>query len=54
MTQPPFWLKISNRYVIENFEQLLKYVKAYNYVYEDESEDSDFVQTYRHLKSVAD
>ena len=31
MTQPPFWLKISNRYVIENFEQLLKYVKAYNY-----------------------
>lgn len=54
MTQPPFWLKISNRYVIENFEQLLKYVKAYNYVCEDESEDSDFVQTYRHLKSVAD
>lgn len=54
MSQPPFWLKINNRYVIENFEQLLKYVRAYNYISQNENEDSDFVQTYRHLKSVAE
>lgn len=54
MKQPPFWLKVSNKYVIENFEQLLKYVKAYIYEKEEESEDGDFGQTYKYLKAVAD
>jgi len=54
MTQPPFWLKISGQYIIDNFEDLLKYCKLYDYHAPDESDDGDFNQTYIHLKAVAD
>ncbi len=54
MKQPTFWLQITNRYVIENFEQLLKYVRTYVYEKDYETEDGDFYRTYKYLKAVAD
>lgn len=54
MRQPSFWLKITNQYVIENFDQLLKYVKNYYYDPAQDSEEGDFCQTCKYLKSVAD
>lgn len=31
MPQPSFWLKVSKRYVIENFESLIDYINRYEY-----------------------
>lgn len=53
-TQPAFWLQITDQYVIENFEELLRYVRNYNYDAAKEPEEGDFKRTYRHLKQVAD
>lgn len=53
-TQPAFWLQITDQYVIENFEELLRYVRNYNYDPKKETDEGDFKRTYRHLKQVAD
>ncbi len=52
MTQPAFWLRITSAYVIENFEELLKYVAAYH-VAPSEPAYSDFMRTADHLSDVA-
>lgn len=51
-TQPCFWLKVTPEYVVENFEELLKYVSLYNYE-GAEPNDSDYNQTVDCLSSVA-
>ncbi len=53
MQQPAFWLKVTKQYVIENFEELLTYVKKYNYIPEEETPDGDFCQTFKYLHDVA-
>lgn len=52
-SQPRFWLKVTPAYVIENFEELLRYVNEYNYSIA-EPEDSDFNVTVDCLCNVAD
>lgn len=54
MNQPSFWLEITDQYVIENFDRLVRYVKNYDYDQSQENKDGDFCQTYQHLKSVAE
>lgn len=51
-TQPRFWLKVTPEYVIDNFEELLKYVSEYDYS-QPEDDDSDFNQTVDCLTQVA-
>lgn len=52
MSQPAFWLKITPSYVIENFEELLIYVSAYDYSV-PEPPESDFNNTVTFLSQVA-
>ena len=52
MSQPAFWLKITPSYVIENFEELLIYVSAYDYSV-PEPPESDFNNTVNFLSQVA-
>lgn len=52
MSQPAFWLKITPTYVIENFEELLRYVSAYDYS-SKETAHNDFDNTVSFLSQVA-
>lgn len=52
MAQPAFWLKVNKSYVIENFENLLDYVKRYNYDPEHPEDNTDFDETCRCLSEV--
>ena len=51
--QPEFWLEIRKEYIIENFEKLLSYLRAYRY---DGTKDSngEFLTTCRYLVDLAD
>ena len=50
--QPEFWLEIRKEYIIENFEKLLTYLRAYRY---DGSKDGhgEFLTTCRYLVDLA-
>lgn len=50
--QPEFWLEIRKEYIIENFEKLLSYLRAYRY---DGSKDGhgEFLTTCRYLVDLA-
>lgn len=52
MSQPAFWLRITPAYVIENFEELLRYVAAYEFSPE-ENPEGDFCRTVAALSEVA-
>lgn len=52
--QPSFWLDVKKEYVIDNFENLLVYLRDYTYVEEEEKPDGDFNRTFRCLKAVVD
>ena len=52
--QPSFWLDVKKEYVIDNFENLLVYLRDYIYVEEEEKPDGDFNRTFRCLKEVVD
>lgn len=54
MSLPPFWLKITKQHVIENFDDLIHYLKNYPYTKPGEIDNEDFRQTCKYLKSVAD
>lgn len=54
MAQPSFWLKVNKNYVIENFENLLEYVRDYDYNIDRRDENKDFDDTCRALAEVAD
>lgn len=51
--QPDFWLEIRKEYIIENFEKLLVYLRAYRY---DGTKDGngEFLTTCRYLVDLAD
>ncbi|MDE6380443.1 MAG: ATP-binding protein [Muribaculaceae bacterium] len=51
--QPEFWLEIRKEYIIENFEKLLIYLRAYRY---DGTKDGngEFLTTCRYLVDLAD
>lgn len=54
MSQPSFWLKVSKKYVIENFESLLDYISRYNYL-PQEAGQTDFELSVQCLaETVAD
>lgn len=53
MAQPPFWLKVSKKYVIENFDSLLDYIARYEYTSNGDPEHADFLDTCRCLDEVA-
>lgn len=50
--QPEFWLEIRKEYIIENFEKLLVYLRAYRY---DRTKDGngEFLTTCRYLTDLA-
>ena len=50
--QPSFWLDVKKEYVIENFENLLVYLRNYTYIEEEEKPDGDFNRTFKCLKEV--
>ena len=51
--QPEFWLEIRKEYIIENFEKLLYYLRAFRY--DDTKEgNSEFLTTCRYLVDLAD
>lgn len=50
--QPRFWLKVTPAYVVENFDDMLRYLNEYNYE-PAESADSDFNVTVDCLCEVA-
>jgi len=52
--QPSFWLDVKKEYVIDNFENLLLYLRDYSYVEEEEKPEGDFNRTFRCLKAVVD
>lgn len=54
MSLPPFWLKITKQHVIDNFEELLSYLRKYPFRQNEDDDNEDFRQTCRYLKSVAD
>ena len=51
--QPEFWLEIRKEYIIENFEKLLTYLRAYRYDGNIESH-GEFLTTCRYLVDLAD
>ena len=52
--QPSFWLDVKKEYVIDNFENLLVYLRDYTYIEEEEKPEGDFNRTFRCLKAVVD
>ena len=52
--QPSFWLDVKKEYVIENFENLLTYLRYYTYIDEEEKSDGDFNRTFKCLKEVVE
>lgn len=52
MAQPAFWLKVNKNYVIENFENLLPYLRDYHYDPAVPDENRDFDDTCRSLYEV--
>lgn len=52
MSQPSFWLKVSKKYVIENFENLLEYIHRYEYSADAEGQ-SDFKESVDCLAETA-
>ena len=52
--QPSFWLDVKKEYVIENFENLLTYLRYYTYIDEEEKSDGDFNRTFKCLKEIVD
>ena len=52
--QPSFWLDVKKEYVIENFENLLTYLRYYTYIEEEEKSDGDFNRTFKCLKEVVE
>ncbi len=52
MSQPPFWLKVSKKYVIENFESLLDYINRYSYSPDGEGQ-IDFEESVACLAAIA-
>ena len=52
--QPTFWLEVRKEYVIDNYDNLLPYLRGYHYDYMLEDKDSDFNKTFRCLKEVVD
>lgn len=52
MPQPSFWLKVSKKYVVENFESLLEYIKDYNYSPSGDGQ-GDFGESVRCLAETA-
>ena len=52
--QPSFWLDVKKEYVIDNFENLLVYLRDYTYIEEEEKQEGDFNRTFRCLKAVVD
>ena len=50
--QPSFWLDVKKEYVIENFENLLSYLRYYTYIEDEEKSDGDFNRTFKCLKEV--
>ena len=35
--QPTFWLEVRKEYVVDNFENLLRYLRLYNYKIDEET-----------------
>lgn len=52
--QPHFWLEVKKEYVIENFEQLFKYLWDYIYIKVQEHPDGDYEKSFNCLKEVVD
>lgn len=52
--QPTFWLEVRKDYIIDNYENLLPYLRGYHYDGLLEVKDSDFNKTFRCLKEVID
>lgn len=50
--QPTFWLEVRKDYVVDNYENLLPYLRGYHYDELLEERDSDFNKTFRCLKEV--
>ena len=52
--QPSFWLDVKKEYVIDNFENLLVYLRDYTYIDEEEKPEGDFNRTFKCLKAVVE
>ena len=50
--QPTFWLEVRKEYVVDNFENLLRYLRLYNYKIDEETSDNDFDKSYLCLGQV--
>lgn len=44
MNQPTFWLQVRSEYIIENFDNLITYLRAYNYQ-GSEADNADYITT---------
>ena len=52
--QPSFWLDVKKEYVIDNFDNLLVYLRDYTYIDEEEKPEGDFNRTFKCLKAVVE
>lgn len=52
MSQPAFWLKVNKNYIFDNFNNLLDYLKKYNYV--DADSNTDYDDTLQSMNELAD